>query len=140
MRNTWSYCFGGVLLLLSPFSSAQTTKSKSPNTIPSGQAGQHALGMAKAGHCSEAVPLLKKAVPQSNDKDFRRSAGLAGVRCAMVKNEFDAAEDFLRILNREFPDDPEVLYTTIHTYSDLATHASQELAMKAPHSPQAHEL
>ncbi len=75
-----------------------------------------------------------------SDKDFRRSAGLAGVRCAMVKNQFDAADDFLRMLNREFPNDPEVLYTTIHTYSDLATHASQELAMKAPNSAQAHEL
>lgn len=58
----------------------------------------------------------------------------------MVKNQFDAADDFLRMLNREFSNDPEVLYATIHTYSDLATHASQELAIKAPNSPQAHEL
>jgi tetratricopeptide (TPR) repeat protein len=101
---------------------------------------QHALELAKEGRCGEALPLLKKAIPQSSDKDFRRSAGLAGVRCAMVKNQFDAADDFLRMLNREFPNDPEVMYTTIHTYSDLATHASQELAMKAPNSAQAHEL
>ena len=58
----------------------------------------------------------------------------------MVNNQFVAADDFLRILNREFPNDPEVLYTTIHTYSDLATHASQQLATKAPNSAQAHEL
>jgi tetratricopeptide (TPR) repeat protein len=62
------------------------------------------------------------------------------VRCAMVMNQFDAAEDFLRILNREFPGDPEVLYTAVHTYSDLATKASQDLATHAPNSAQAHEL
>src|SRR5207248_9120352 len=49
-------------------------------------------------------------------------------------------EDFLRMLNREFPNDPEVMYTSVHTYSDLATHASQQLATRAPNSAQAHEL
>jgi len=83
---------------------------------------------------------LKKAIPQTTDKDLKLGAGLAGVRCAMVNNQFDAAEDFLRMLNREFPHDPEVLYVSVHTYSDLATRASQELATAAPNSAQAHEL
>jgi len=96
--------------------------------------------LAKTGRCGEAIPLLKKAISQTSNKEFHRSAGLAGVRCAMVMNQFDAAEDFLRILNREFADDPEVLYTAIHTFSDLATRASQELATRAPNSAQAHEL
>ena len=139
MHNTWSYSFIYILLLLiSPVSLAQS-KSKSPN-ISSGPVGQHALDMAKTGRCKEAIPQLRRSLSQSTDKDFQRNAGLAGIRCAMLKNQFDAAEDFLRVLNREFPDDPEVLYTTVHTYSDLATHASQELAIKAPNSPQAHEL
>ena len=102
--------------------------------------GQHALDMAKSGRCSEAIALLKKAIAQSSDKDFRRNAGLAGVRCAMVKNQFDAADEFLRQLTRQFPDDPQVLYAAVHTYSDLATRASQELATRAPNSAQAHEL
>lgn len=129
-----------LLVLLFAVSSAETAKSKSSTNAQSGSAGQHALDLAKAGRCGEAVPLLKKAITQSGDRDFRRNAGLAGVRCAMVKNQFDTADEFLRVLNRDFPNDPEVLYTTIHTYSDLATHASQELATKAPNSAQAHEL
>jgi len=129
-----------LLVLLSSVSSAETAKSKASTNAQSGPAGQHALDLAKAGRCGEAVPLLKKAITQSGDRDFRRSAGLAGVRCTMIKNQFDAAEDFLRMLNREFPNDPEVLYTSVHTYSDLATHASQQLATKAPSSAQAHEL
>jgi len=43
-------------------------------------------------------------------------------------------------LARELPQDPEVLYLSIHTYSDLATRASQQLAQTAPNSYQAREL
>src|SRR5256885_4644187 len=48
--------------------------------------------------------------------------------------------DFLYLLNREFPRDPEVLYVSVHTYSDLSTRAAQQLATTAPNSAQAHEL
>jgi tetratricopeptide (TPR) repeat protein len=133
--------FCALLVLSATLSSAQTSGTQPSSTVTKpALSSQSALNLAKEGRCGEAIPLLKKAISRSADKDFQRDAGLAGVRCAMVKNQFDAAEDFLRMLNREFPNDPEVLYTTIHTYSDLATHASQELAMKAPNSPQAHEL
>jgi tetratricopeptide (TPR) repeat protein len=101
---------------------------------------QRVLELAKSGHCMEAIPQLKKAMAQSTDIEFRRSAGFAGVRCAMVKNQFDSAEEFLRQLTRQFPNDPEVLYTAVHTYSDLATRASQQLATSAPNSAQALEL
>jgi tetratricopeptide (TPR) repeat protein len=139
-NHQFSYSVCISLVLLSSLSYAQTSGPKSSTGAKATPSVQHALELAKEGRCGEALPLLKKAIPQASDKDFRRSAGLAGVRCAMVKNQFDAADDFLRMLNREFPNDPEVMYTTIHTYSDLATHASQELAMKAPNSAQAHEL
>src|SRR5581483_7312662 len=113
-----------------------TTSSKTNNN----QSGQHALELAKSGRCAEAIPLLKKTVAQSSDKGLQRDAGLAGIRCAIVRNQFDTAEDFLRTLHREFPHDPEVLYTGVHTYSDRATRTAQELAMRAPKSAQAHEL
>jgi len=103
-------------------------------------AARHALELAKNGHCREALPLLRRAVPQTPDRTLKRDAGLAGIRCAMTGNQFDAAQDFLRLLNREFPNDPEVLYVSVHTYSDLATRASQQLATSAPNSAQAHEL
>lgn len=112
---------------------AQTSKSQTP-------APNHALELAKSGRCSEAIPLLKKAIALSTDKDFRRNAGLAGVHCAMVENQWDVADEFLRPLTRQFPDDPEVLYTAVHTYSDLATRASEQLAVRAPKSAEAHEL
>ena len=128
-----------LLVMFSCCAFAESNSATSPKPT-SYQSGQHALDLAKSGRCSEAIPLLKKAIAQSSDKELQRSAGLAGIRCAMVRNQFDAAEDFLRTLHREFPNNPEVLYTAVHTYSDLATHASQELATRAPNSAQSHEL
>src|SRR5947209_11859309 len=98
-----------------------------------------AIKVAQAGRCQEAVPGLKKA-SRLTDKDLRRSAGFAGVRCAMILNQTGMALDFLHLLNREFPRDPEVLYVSVHTYSDLSTRAAQQLATTAPSSPQAREL
>ena len=140
MFRNWFPILSSVFVLVCPLSWAEPSGSKSPPSASSSQAREHALTLAKTGRCGEAIPLLKKAISQPSDKEFHRSAGLAGVHCAMVMNQFDAAEDFLRILNREFAGDPEVLYTAVHTYSDLATRASQELATRAPDSAQAHEL
>ncbi len=137
-RNSYSAPVS-ILVLASAVQLSLAQVSKSSPSDPS-RSAQHALDLAKSGRCKEALPLLKKAIPQTTDKDLKHGAGLAGVRCAMVNNQFDAAEDFLRMLNREFPHDPEVLYVSVHTYSDLATRASQELATAAPNSAQAHEL
>ncbi|HZR66630.1 MAG TPA: tetratricopeptide repeat protein [Terriglobales bacterium] len=138
--HNYGFSILGALLLVSSLSLGQTSPAKPAAKGASSQSSQHALELAKSGNCSEAVPLLKKALAQSTDKEFRRNAGLLGIRCAMVKNQFDTAEDFLRMLKREFPDDPEVLYTAVHTYSDFATRSSMELATRAPNSAEAHEL
>ena len=120
------------------YSQAQVSKASPP--ADSSASAHRAIHLAESGHCKEALPLLKKALVQTPDKDLKRTVGLDGVRCAMGSNRFNAAEDFLQMLNREFPGDPEVLYTSVHTYSDLATRASQQLAISAPNSAQAHEL
>src|SRR2546428_7613847 len=71
---------------------------------------QQGITIAKGGHCKEALPLLKKATLRAGYKDFFFFKGEAGIRYAMTDNEPDAAVNFLRFLNREFPHDPEVLY------------------------------
>jgi predicted Zn-dependent protease len=52
----------------------------------------------------------------------------------------EIAGDFLTLLNREFPLDPEILYLSVHAYSDLSTRMAQDLGRTAPNSSQAHEL
>jgi len=107
----------------------------------SSQSGRKGVDLAKAGHCKEAIPFLKQEISlHTASKGLKREAGFVGVRCAMFADQPDAAIEFLRALNREFPHDPDVLYITVHTYSDLSTRASQELATTAPNSYQAHEL
>ena len=99
---------------------------------------RHYLGvsLAESGQCHEALLLLKKDAGQIANRDLRRAAGLAGVRCSMGLKQPDDAVDFIRALAREFPQDPEVLYQSVHVYSDLSLKASQDLLYKAPSSYQ----
>jgi tetratricopeptide (TPR) repeat protein len=117
---------------------AQVSK-KSP-AIKAGSSAAQAVNLAQSGRCKEALPLLKQSMAQVADKDLTRSVGFAGVRCAMFADQADAAEDFLRFLKHEFPHDPEVLYLSVHTYSDLSSHAAAELATTAPKSAPGLEL
>jgi len=116
---------------LAVFSAAQASR-KAP--------AERAVSLAQSGRCQEALPLLKKAELQAAAKDLKRSVSFAGVRCAMTLHQADAALEFLQVLTREFPKDPDALYVAIHAYSDLSTFTSQELARDAPSSYQAHEL
>ncbi len=118
--------------------SAAQTKAKPAGALSS--TAQQGLKLANDGHCEQAIPLLRKAAAQPGDKDLKRQVGFNGVRCAMSENRADAAVEFLRFLNREFPHDPDVLYVSVHTYSDLSTSAAQELAATAPDSYQARRL
>jgi Tfp pilus assembly protein PilF len=101
---------------------------------------EHAVKLAETGHCAEAFPTLKKSLAQTANKDLKRKIGLAGVRCAMTLAQPDTEVMFLQTLTRDFPRDPDVLYLSVHAYSDLSTRASQELAQYARTSYQAHEL
>src|SRR4051794_16684575 len=107
---------------------------------PAPLTAQRAIKLAQSGHCEEAVPALKRVSQQGVEKNIKRTAAFAGVRCAMLINQTGAAVDFLQTLNREFPNDPEVLFLSVHTYSDLSTGAAQRLAMTAPNSVEGHKL
>ena len=52
----------------------------------------------------------------------------------------DSAIDFIHLLNRQFKDDPDVLFVIIHAYSDLSTRTAQDLGRTAPDSMAAHKL
>ncbi|HEV2730678.1 MAG TPA: tetratricopeptide repeat protein, partial [Terriglobales bacterium] len=127
-------------LVFGPFAPSSATQASKQRASTDVSSVQQAVKLAEGGRCGEAIPLLKKATLHIADKDLKRHAGFSGVRCAMIQNQADSAVEFLRFLNREFPHDPEVLYVSVHTYSDLSTRAAQQLATTAPNSPQAHEL
>ncbi len=134
-RCSWLVSF----LLLSLCATAFAQQSQEPVPAQHSSA-ERAMALAEKGQCAEALPLLKNEAAQSADKDTRRRAGLAIIRCAMKLNQSQTAVAALAMLNRDFPNDPDVLYVTTHAYSDLATRASQKLATTAPNSYQAREL
>lgn len=105
------------------------------------EAAERGVSLASKGRCREALPVLKRATTaQITDKSLKYDVLMSTARCAMSLDQTDAAVRALLELNRSFPRDPEVLFTTTHYYSDLASRASQELAATAPTSPQAEQL
>ncbi|PYU75153.1 MAG: hypothetical protein DMG52_08215 [Acidobacteria bacterium] len=130
---------GFLLALIATATQAQVAR-KATTTPDSSAVADHGAKLAETGHCADAMPLLKKSFPQTSNKDLKLKIGFDAVRCAMTLNQPDLAVDFLRLLSREFPHAPEVLYLTVHIYSDLSLRASQELADVAPSSNEAHQL
>jgi tetratricopeptide (TPR) repeat protein len=101
---------------------------------------EKALALAAEGRCKEAVPTLKRVLSGTGPAESRKKAGIAGLRCALNSPSSDSAQDFLRSLSHQFPDDPEVLFVLVHAYSDLSTRTAQQLGRTAPNSVPAHKL
>ena len=123
---------------LIPLAHAQTAAK--PAMADAATATRRGIALAEQGRCKEALPVLERALPRLTDKQLRYNAAMAEARCAMAVDQESAAISALLELRREFPDDPEVLFVTVHYFSQLATRTSQELAAKAPASPQARRL
>jgi tetratricopeptide (TPR) repeat protein len=117
---------------------AQT--SPKPAHPAAGVDPERAANLAESGHCPEALPLLKKSIRQTTNRDLKKRIGLDGVHCAMTHATPYDALDFLSVLSREYPRDPDVLYAASHAYSDLSMRSSQDLAHEAPFSFQVHQL
>jgi tetratricopeptide (TPR) repeat protein len=101
---------------------------------------QQAVNLAAKGRCREALPRLKAATARLADKQLKYQAWMSTARCAMSLDQTETAVEALLSLRREFPGDPEVLYTATHFFSELASRSSQELAAVAPGSQQAQQL
>jgi tetratricopeptide (TPR) repeat protein len=96
--------------------------------------------LAETSQCAEALPDLKQAAAHLTDRMLQRRIGIDGVNCSMELDQQDDAIGFLQQLRHRFPKDAEVLYLSVHVFSDLSTRASQALLMADPGSYQVHEL
>jgi len=125
------FATGGVVLAQQP---------KSAGAPSGGITADQAIALAGQGRCKEALPALKKAVVAASSKEQKKSAGVAGVRCAMAVDDRLAAGEFLGQLNKQFPHDPDVLYVLVHAYSDLSSRSAADLVQNAPQSVEARKL
>src|ERR1700736_3850813 len=119
---------------------AQEAKPAPSAGSGSGVTEEKAVALAEQGHCKEALPSLKRILSGQGPAEDRKKAGIVGLRCAMNMKSTDTALDFLRLLNHQFPEDPEILFVLVHAYSDLSTRVAQNLASTAPRSLPAHKL
>jgi len=129
-----------VALGATPISAQQLEKKPAAGVSHPASDASRGAALAEGGHCNEALPLLRRAIHESADKDLHKRVGLDGLRCAMTHNVPFEALSFIEVLHRDFPDDPEVLYATTHAFSDLSVRTSQELMNVAPFSYQVREL
>jgi tetratricopeptide (TPR) repeat protein len=139
MRRVFSLGILPFLLAFLPATGDGQVSRSSGSPSAAGLA-ERGASLAESGHCSEALPLLAKSIRQVADRDLKKRIGLDGLHCAMTHDVPYSSLDFLQVLCRDFPNDPEVLYAATHAYSDLSVHASHELMREAPFSYQVHEL
>jgi predicted Zn-dependent protease len=122
---------------LAAFSSAQATRTAATTAMSRAKQG---IALAQHGACERALPLLAGSLPHVTDKQLRYTAAMARARCGMSLHRMTDAVEALALLNREFPDNPQVLYFTTHSFSELADLSARELVMTQPDSAQAMEL
>jgi tetratricopeptide (TPR) repeat protein len=105
-----------------------------------GLSPEKALSLAEQGHCRENISALKRAMTGQIPAATRKQAGVVGVRCSLAVDDRDSTLDFIRLLNKQFSQDPDVLFVVVHAYSDLSTRTAQDLGRTAPQSLAAHKL
>ena len=98
------------------------------------------IALAEQGHCRESISVLKQTMSGAVPGATRKRAGVVGVRCSLAVDDRDATLDFIRLLNKQFAQDPDVLFVVVHAYSDLSTRTAQDLGRTAPESLAAHKL
>src|SRR3954469_19074549 len=115
-------------------------QSKTAVRAPSGLSPEKAISLAEQGRCRESISGLKHAMAGTVAAETRKQAGVLGVRCSLAMDDRDSADEFIRLLNKQFSKDPDVLFVVVHAYSDLSTRTAQDLGREAPQSIAAHKL
>jgi tetratricopeptide (TPR) repeat protein len=119
---------------------AQQAKAPATASSTSNLSPDQAIALAQQGRCKESIPALKRAMAVQVPAETRKTAGILGVRCSLALDDRDSTSDFIRLLNKQFARDPDVLFVLVHAYSDLSTRTAQDLGRTAPQSLAAHKL
>jgi tetratricopeptide (TPR) repeat protein len=126
------------ILCSAPIVLAQTSPAAPPSRVP--LSPEKAITLAEQGHCRESISGLKHAMAGTVAAETRKQAGVLGVRCSLAVDDRDSTTEFIRLLSRQFPKDPDVMFVVVHAYSDLSTRTAQDLGRTAPDSLAAHKL
>jgi tetratricopeptide (TPR) repeat protein len=114
---------------------AKVSAAPSPGLSP-----EKAISLAEQGRCQASLAALKQAMKGQVAAGTRKRVGVLGVRCSLDVDDRDSALEFIHLLNKQFAQDPDVLFVVVHAYSDLSTRTAQDLGRTAPQSLAAHKL
>jgi len=76
-------------LLVATVGSGQTSQSAAPPAA--GAEADRAVSLAESGHCTKALPLLRKSIRQTANRDLKKRIGLDGA----TKLDTDFSEAYL---------------------------------------------
>lgn len=88
----------------------------------------------------DAAADLAAAFPHIQDQKFKVRVGLELVSLYTTGNDLNHAAAILAQLQKVAPDNPEVLYASYRTYSDLMVQSMLSLSLVAPNSAQMHQM
>jgi len=107
----------------------------SRKTVAEGPSGD-GVKLAMQGRCADALPVLDESMRDAGGSvAAKRTVAFAGVRCSMLLNRESDAMSFLAWLQEAYPKDPDVLFLSVHAFSDLSQRNAQGLMNTAPDSP-----
>ncbi|HLW81569.1 MAG TPA: tetratricopeptide repeat protein [Candidatus Acidoferrales bacterium] len=139
-----SLCVGFAVLPIAAFgifsAACGAQASKKVPALGASASARKGIQLASRGHCDEALPLLRKSFTHITDKQLVYHTAMAMAQCGMSVDQEGDAVNALVLLRREFPNDPTVLYTATHFYSELGMRAAQKLIAVNPRSAEAQEL
>lgn len=101
--------------------------------------GLIAMSLTELGHFEEALPALEATYKEADTPPVKRISGLELERAYMgVHREADAVEVALA-LQKQFPNDPEILYHNERVFGSFAYLTVQKLVEVAPNSTWRHQ-
>jgi len=134
-------CSVNVLVTASAWKSWGAQKTNKQDAVGSTAVPvERGIELASRGYCGAALPILKKALPRLTNQQLRYAAAMASAQCGMSTDQEDTVVESLLVLNREFPQDPRVLYITTRYYSELANRTAHRLLDSSPSSAEAQQL
>ena len=103
---------------------------------------QGLLGLAEEHNqeSADATADLSAALPHIQDQKFKDRVGLELVGLYTSGSDLNQAAAVLAQLQKEDPDNPEVLYASYRTYSDLMAQSMLSVSLVAPNSAQMHQI
>ena len=99
-----------------------------------------ALSRAATGACDAAASDLRQQFNGNADAALRRLAGIALVQCDLARDRLENAWPVLDQLQKEFPDDADVLYETAKVHMKAWNDAVFQMYQKTPASFRVNQL